>query len=378
MEEIVIDAPRRNSKKNAKPPIIDWQGVPMVRNQSIRAAANEIMNMSSNQDLVAVNMEGKQSTGKTECAVTLSHLIHQMDDEPFDVVRIGKDEFINLEETVAKLKPMNNIIIFDDIAFLKAGATTKQIDQIQSVLATIRHLPGGKDVRIIMFKLFQYSKSLPPFLRQNDVTIVSSVDDNEVKSLQDRFPRHMDKIEMLRKMRVQIKMGSKNQAFFDYPMGNKKREKMYHRYHAKHPFLPYFYFNGNSGRIIVSPLRTWIDPVCPICDGFAEEKDEKAHQSFTAFKEELMAKYDANQRTYTHAVKVTLVKLGINCFSPKVVQAVKLCENYLSKSKMPKEDFMKGFNLTETKTRLDGRTKAGKRYSEVAKEVNPLKEKDDT
>jgi len=202
---------------------------------------------------------------------------------------------------------------------------------------------------------------------------VSSVDDNEVKSLQDRFPRHMDKIEMLRKMRVQIKMGSKNQAFFDYPMGNKKREKMYHRYHAKHPFLPYFYFNGNSGRIIVSPLRTWIDKICPICDVHTEEYKVEASQNFEEFKIEFEEKFGTTQNIKKQILRATLLKYGINCFNKNVGQGIRFVEDFLSVSKMNPSDFIKLYDLGE-----DTFGKGPRGRPKRMTEVNPLKEKDDT
>ena len=58
----------------------------------------------------------------------------------------------------------------------------KQIDQIQSVMSTIRHLDGGKDVRIILFKGFQYLRSIPPFVRESQATIISSIDDNNIEA----------------------------------------------------------------------------------------------------------------------------------------------------------------------------------------------------
>lgn len=363
MREVILEAPRNNRKVNKKPTIIPWKNTTMVADHSIRAVAREIMNMSSNQDLISVNMEGKQSTGKTELCKTIAHLVHQMDDEPFDVVHIGRKEFLNLEETVKTLKPMNNAIIFDDIAFLKAQATSKQISQIEYVLSVIRHLPGGKDVRIIIFKCFQYSKGLPPFLRQNDVTFVSSVDDNELKSLGDRFKKSMREINLLARMRTEIKMGSKNQAYFSYPLGNKG--KMYHKYHAKNPMLPYFYWNGVSGRIVVAPLRTWIDEHCPICDDI--KKNEESKQNLEEFVIDYETKYGGRANVTKAAIRIVMIKKGVNCLSNPVSAAVNFIEKHLDNKSIVLEELVETYNL-----KIKKHTRLTKQPDFIKKEINNL------
>ena len=141
-----------SQKPKGKPSVITWNGVRMVRSHSITSTAKEIINMSMNQEMVSINAIGKQSSGKTQLFFTLAHCIHKYAKVPYQISFFGKKELLNLEETVKKLKPTNQIIIFDDIAFLKASATTKQIDQIQQVLSVIRHLPGGESVKIILCK----------------------------------------------------------------------------------------------------------------------------------------------------------------------------------------------------------------------------------
>lgn len=373
-----LPSKKSNKLKGKKPIIIEWgkfdgQPVRMVRDHSIRAVAHEIMNMSSNQDLISVNVIGKQSTGKTELCKTIAHLVHQMDEEDWDVNLIGKKEFLNLEETVKNFKPMNNIVIFDDIAFLKAGASQTQIEQIQFILSIIRHLPGGKDVRIIIFKSFQYSKALPPFLRQNDVTFVSSVDDNEMKSMEDLLGNsNMPKVKLLKKMGVELKLGSKDKAYFSYPLGSAKKSQMYHRYHAKHPFLPYLYYNGMSARIIVSPLRTWIDPVCPICDHYGENMQEEINQNYEEFKKEFDASYSQHNNVSKQIIRAVMLKRGINCFSNSVVAGIKRVEKYINTHPTAIERLMEDYDLKPTKTRID------KLPQKKPMDKLPIKEVDDT
>ena len=335
------------------------------------------MNMSSNQDLISINVIGKQSTGKTELCKTLAHLIHQKDEEDWDVNLIGKKEFLDLEETVKNFKPMNNMVIFDDIAFLKAGASQQQIEQIQFILSTIRHLPGGKDVRIIIFKSFQYSKALPPFLRQNDVTFVSSVDDAELKSMEDMLGSgNMSKVKLLKKMGVQLKMGKKGQANFDYPLGGTKKEGLYHRYHAKHPMLPYLYYNGIRAKIIVSPLRTWIDPVCPVCDKFGEHEKIMLDENYDEFKKEFDKRYSGSMNISKTIIRAVMLKRGVNCFSKSVKAGMKYVEDYINTNATEVDRIMTDYGLEVNVVHSD--RKVGRPKKTPESKGTPIKVVDDT
>ena len=61
-----------SSKNTGQPTIIRWKQERMVANHSIRMVAQELINMSANQDFISVNLIGKQGTGKTELMKTLS------------------------------------------------------------------------------------------------------------------------------------------------------------------------------------------------------------------------------------------------------------------------------------------------------------------
>jgi len=385
VKEIILGNSSDRKMKGPKPVIIPWgkrkDGSPahMVRGHSIRAVANEIKNMSANQDLISINVIGKQSTGKTELCKTIAHLVHQMAEEEYMIKIIGRNEFVNLEQTAAELKPVNHILIFDDIAFLKAGSSARQIEQIQYILSVIRHLPGGKDVRIIIFKSFQYSKALPPFLRQNDCTFVSSVDDAEIKGLADTMGvSNTSKIKLLKRMSVELKKGNAGNSVFHFPLSMKN--KTMHKYYAKDPFLPYLYYDGINARIIVSPLRTWIDPICPICDGFGDEENEAVQANFEQFKKDLFEKFartypdGSKSQTHKKALQIVLLKMGLNTFSARTNQCIKFIEMWMQETKFPKKQLMEGFGLKEQETKLKKRPE----FEKDPKIINPLKEVDDT
>jgi len=347
MTEYIQNNHFESQKPIGKPSVITWQGVRMVRSHSIQAVAKEIINMSANQEMVSINAIGKQSTGKTELLKTISHLVHKHAKIPYQISYFGKEEMLNLEETVKNLKPINQLIIFDDIAFLKASATNKQIDQIQQVLSIIRHLPGGQDVKIILMKSFQYTKAIPPFLRQNDFTFVSSVDDNEIDNLTALLgKKYYAKIKQLKFLRAQGAMGDEGKSNFVFDMGGGKKVI----YGWQRPFLPYIYVSGVGCRIIVSPLRTWIDPICNECNpisergvGITSEATEVVNDFISKFK-------DGN--VVRTAVKIKLIQQGINCFSPRIVQAVKYIDRIQQEKLVSIESLATVLGLTPTKTLL--------------------------
>jgi hypothetical protein len=342
---------RIDSSKTSKgvPTVIKWQGVNMVASQSIRTVAKEIINMSSNQDFISINLIGKQGTGKTELMKTLSHLIHEGAKVPYQINYFGKKEILDLENVVVNLSPTNQIILLDDIAFLKgvSGVTSRDIDRVQEVLSRIRHLPSGEDVKMIVMKSFQYTKSLSPFLRQNDAMILSSVDNSEVSNLEDLLgKKYALKINLLKKLRQQANIGDDNNSHFDYPLGIKGK---FLKYKSRDPFLPFLYSNQISCRIVVSPLRTWIQPICNVCTPTKNNKELSTN--LNEFVNDFTKKFGGKDIAKS-AIRIKLIQHGMNCYSPRVVQAVKYLDRYLKEKLISLEELALTFGLTPTRTLL--------------------------
>ena len=339
--ERIIKRPDSSANKTGIPVVIRWKGVKMIRSHSINAVAHEIITMSENQDLISINVIGKQSTGKTELCRTLAHLTHTHSKFPYKISYFGKEEILNLENTVKELTPTNHILIFDDLSFLGANASKKQIDTIQSVLAVIRHLEGGQDVRIILFKIFHYTKSIPPFLRQNDMTFLSSVDDNEEKNLIDLLgKKNIQKIQLLKKLRTQVILGQ------DFVFSIGKRGSLL--YQSKKPFLPFLYTNGISLRFIVSPLRSWIEPFCQKCSPAKQTTETKSN--LEGFVNDFSRKF--TKRIAKRAVELKLLQSGINTQPKRVLQAQKYIDQFLNKKEINIEELSIAYNLKPRKTKL--------------------------
>lgn len=331
--------PDSGLRKDQKPTIIKWKGIDMIRVHSVRSAAFDIVQAITNTDLISIDIIGKQSTGKTSIALAMSHLVHTMTDIPFKLNVFGKKELMNLQETVKTFTPTNQIIIFDDMSFLGATASKKQTDIINQVLSEIRHLEGGKDVKILIFKNFHYTKAVNPFLRQSDFSILSSVDSNEVKNLNDLLGANNSRvIDQLQDLRQEVLL--KNTFTFS----NNKKFKFV--YNAKKPFLPYLYVNGKNVRIIVSPLREWIDPICSICST-AQHKESLV--DVQQFKKEFDEAY---RSTAKNVIKQMLKEQGLATFGKNYHNARRYLDKALEMKQFNLEDVAVAYDIKPTKTRL--------------------------
>ena len=314
----------------------------MIANHSIRSVAKEITAMTENEDFVSINLIGKQGSGKTELMLTLSHLIHQYSKFSYSIKYFDRHNFRNLEETITTLPHKNHILIFDDLAFITDKLDKKGLDTIQYVLSVIRHLFGDKDVRILIFKSFQYSKSIPPFLRQSDALFLSTVDDSEIKNYYELLgKKYVQKIALLKKLRSTIKRGED----FVFPLGI---NGLKFRYKTKNPFLPFLYFNGDSVRFCVSPLRSFFDPICETCSPAKSTEETKIN--LEDFKEDISKKFGPS--ICKRAVENKLVQMGVTPLPKKVLQAQKYINQFLDKKQINLEDLALAFNLKPRVTKL--------------------------
>ena len=118
-------------------------------------------------------------------------------------------------------------------------------------------------------------------------------------------------------------------------------------YNAKNPFLPYIYVNGKNVRIIISPLREWIDPICSICST-AQHKESLV--SVGEFKEEFDKAYG---NTAKLAVKQMLKEQGVTTYGKNFTNCRRYLDRALELKQFNLEDIAVAYGLKVTKTRLD-------------------------
>ena len=341
IQEIQVEQPQ-NIVKDNRPRLTTWKGETMIRIHSIQATVKEILQVSKALDVVKVGIVGEESTGKSTLAETLAHLIHKNSEVPFAVRLFGKEELLNLEQTLAGLSPANYILIFDDVSFLEARSSKKEIDVLKETTTRIRHLPGGQDVKIILIYDYHYTKALPPYLRQSHfryfTSVGSSEGDNMIKIVGtkylNRIKEFQDKF---------VEMTTKHKCTFEI------KKNKYFSYNYKNPFVSCLFFNNHTLRYVIFPKRQWIEPICSTC---TEAITGLAHSivSVKQFLEESIAKFGPG--TFLSAVKVKLFLNGMNTYSNKVVQAQRYLDRALEQKLISLEEIAIEYKLEVTKARL--------------------------
>ena len=150
---------------------------------------------------------------------------------------------------------------------------------------------------------------------------------------------------LLKKLRIESTING-SRSTFNFPLGKRKSFK----YIARQPFLPYLFSNGISTRIIVAPLREWVDKVCNTCAPMAQS-DPDADFNFNEFITDFESKFGgaANAKAI---VKLQLMKQGINAYSKRVVQGCKYIDLYLENKLINLEQLANHFDLEATNTHL--------------------------
>ena len=100
---------RRVSIHNTQPPgrniprVIKWKGVNMIRNQSFLASIKEIIDYSSEMDVVRIGIIGDMHSGKSTLSMTLAHSIHTYSKIPFNVRVFYKEDLKKFKETITHI-----------------------------------------------------------------------------------------------------------------------------------------------------------------------------------------------------------------------------------------------------------------------------------
>lgn len=338
------------AKTENRPLTTTWKNARMIRNHSIRACAKEILNVNRGIDVVKVNLIGSPSTGKTTLAKTLAHLIHEEADSPYIIKVFSRAELLDMENTLAKLQPLNHVMIFDDVSWLQAGANKNKIDQVQKTFTEIRHLPGGQDIKVIIIFNFHYQMGMPKHLRQAHFFGFTDMGSSETENIQKMVGlNNMYKVGEFRN--VAYEYGSSYKAATEekpeqLPTFSYKISKLGRFvYTYRQPFAPALWWNNNSLRHIVFPAREWIQPICYACTGIDSKAEEEFGDALT-FKEIANTVY--NESKVKSALQVLFFIQGQNTFSRPVLRCIKWIEREWKLRKYNYAEIMKLYDLSET------------------------------
>ena len=345
METVILESTESKRSKGKIPVIISWgknkSGNPakMVRNHSIRSTVHEILQFSSRLGMVRINIIGASGSGKTSLAETIAHLCHTMSEIPYQVKFMQKEDLIDFTATIKNLSSNNYVLIFDDLSWMSADFSNRQIEKLKAEITTIRHIDDNSDRKMIVIFNTHAQKVMDKFLRIANFTFYSSCSSEEVTYLLEMLgKKYHQKIDLFRRLRIQA-MG---QGKYNFPLGKTHSFS----YTSFDPFLPYLFSNGDFCRFVVSPLRTWIEADCQTCEAVVESTKVNIEE----FVNDYSRKF--SKGIAKRAVELKLLQHGITTQPKRVLQAGKYIDRFLSLRKVNLEELAEKYGLVETRTSL--------------------------
>ena len=315
----------------------------MVRTHSIKIASHEILTMSSNIDVVKINIVGDTGSGKTELAYVLAHLLHKESKTPFAVRVLTRADLIDIVKTVSTLQATNYILIFDDISFLAATVSAHKIKQIEQAFTELRHLPGGVDIKIIAIFNFHYTMAVSKYLRQSNAHFYTTIGSSDKENVLDIVGNgYLPKIGNFIRIRSECISKSK----FTIKLGNKGKKFIYD---YQKPFVPAFFHNGSTARLIVFPLRTWVSPHCLTCHN-SQKSDIPAGSGVEAFDVAISTKFQRG--VVKQAIRIKLYINGVSVYDPNVKRALRFIDKWSEKNDLTLDDLMAHYGLQDNATKL--------------------------
>jgi hypothetical protein len=342
---ITVSTKKPTDKKDSdriKPLVTKWKKVPMVRKHSFLATIREIINFSAEIDVCRIGLIGSMHSGKSTLSQSIAHAIHKHADLQYKIKILYKDDLLNFEKTLLDLEPVNYVLIFDDVSFMGATANKKQIEMVKSAVTTIRHLDGGRDVKIIVMMNYHYSMGLDKYLRSADFKYVTTVDSSENENMEKMFGmKYSQNIKDFKKYRH---MAITNKHWL---MKISKQELF--KYEYRNPFIPILFWNESSLRFIVTPTRQWQDPICSKCSEAGEGELEDT-VPIAQFCDETEAKW--GKATWLASVKLNMYVEGMTVYNPKVISCLKYLNKCREKKLITLESIASHYDLVPKKTRL--------------------------
>lgn len=344
IKQITVDPQEEAEAKDRRPAIIKWKNENMVRVHSLRATVKEILAGLQVLDVIKVGVIGEPSTGKSSLEDTLAHLIHKMSPIPFAVRSLGEEEFMDIEKYLASLPPANYVLKFRDLSFLKGKYGSKKIEELKASITKIRHLPGGKDVKIVLIYDYHYTMGLDKYLRQANFRYFTSVGSSEKENMIDIVGKNFETmVNDFATTYVEMTTTENHKATF------RISKNRYFSYSYKNPFVPVLFWNNANLRVVVFPLRTWIDPVCSICST-GDNPLLQSQIDLKKFKEDRDHTFGVG--VYESAVKVVLFAHGITTYSNRITQAIRDINRSLDTKIIKLEELATAYGLETTRTYL--------------------------
>ena len=345
-QKIIESRSNSKSTKNKKVQIITWKDAKLLKRQSIKGPINEILSLISQLDVVKINIIGNPSTGKSTLALTLAHLLHKYAEIKFAVKILAREDMSKFKDVLKHLNPnVNWILVFDDISFLSANLSKKEIENIQKEFTEIRHLHDGKDIKVICIFNFHYTMAVTKYLRQSDFSFYTTVGKSDFDNVVKTFGKSATK-------NLKIFTRVQGMAFsplkkFVFKLGKDKKIT----YRTREPFAPILFFNSYQSNIFVFPKRDWIDKNCIVCDN-AQQNMSVNKEDIEHLDEEIKKKFGPG--LVKQSLKIMAFINGINTYSKRTQQCMRFIEKWSKDNKVDLEQLLEFYKIEEKNTQLHG------------------------
>ena len=114
------------------------------------------------------------------------------------------------------------------------------------------------------------------------------------------------------------------------------------------PFAPVLFWNNDTLRVIVTPERKWIDPVCSVCLNGRPGEKEKITADLDEFDEK-RKKFGIS--IFKQAMRIKLFNMGVETYSKRVKQAMHFIDDEMAKSNFNLEELADRYKLKEVRTK---------------------------
>ncbi|MYB29944.1 MAG: ATP-binding protein [Cenarchaeum sp. SB0663_bin_5] len=333
-----VRLPMQHGTANKKFRTARWQEVPMLKSHSFLKAVREIVETASRLDLISICIVGKQSTGKSTIAQSISHVLHNELESKygiiFNVVIWGMVQLQNIDEALKTIES-NTIIIFDDISFARKIVSSHHWNKVLNTMTTIRH--RGSDVRIILIFNYHYTLANDKFLRGSDYTLITSTNVAEHENMIKLYGgRHIIKY-LERELHSATSTG-----YFgpDNPEYKKDKTKPPKLYKFRQPFSLALFHTPNGLRPIIYPHIKWLDPKCGICAA-AHPNIRTESESVDDFMSNLVERYGS---TAISGLKVFLAQRGILQYGKTTISARNAIAKHIRDSNTTPQALLDWFN----------------------------------
>jgi len=202
-------------------------------------------------------------------------------------------------------------------------------------------LVGVPDVKIIAIFNFHYNMGVSKYLRQCDFIYYASIGSSELENTQKIIGiQHTSKIMNFRRIYQEAVTTGVFKILF-----HKSGKKFPYRFRM--PFAPVFYWNSIQSRLIVSPKREWIDPVCEKCTN-ASFIPIKSSGDIISLDDKL--KKEFKPRIIIQAMKIILFNMGVNVYPPRVKQCMTAIESACKDNTYSPEELSDFYKLVDKRT----------------------------